>query len=107
MKRGRPEIGSKLNEDAEYVSERKPLVGPISASVPQVDDVDVTGKSFARPALACLKPKHFGKSEGLNPSIPRISGNICRPLEIDTGFMRARRLESETLCVQSLRVRGG
>jgi hypothetical protein len=41
MECGRPEVGSKLNKDAEYVSEREPLVRPVSAPVPEVDHVDL------------------------------------------------------------------
>jgi hypothetical protein len=107
MERGGPEVRSELNKDPEYVSEREPLVSPISASEPQVDHVDVARKSFAWTALARLKPKHFGESESLNPSIARVSGNIRRPLEIVGGFSRARRLSSETLRVQRLGMGGG
>ncbi len=107
MECGRPEVGSKLNENAEYVSEREPLVSPISASVPQVDHIDVPCQSFAWTALARLEPKHFGESESLNPPISGVSGDICRPLELGRGFLRARRLASKTLRVQSLGVGGG
>jgi hypothetical protein len=107
MERGRPEIGSKLNKDAEYVPEREPLVRPISASEPQVDHIDVACKCLAWTALMRLQPKHLGQSESLNPPISGISGDICRPLEFLGGFFRARRLASETLRVQSLGARCG
>ena len=107
MKGGRPDVSSELNKDAEYVSEREPLVSPISAPEPQVDHIDVACKGFAWTALARLKPKHLGESESLNPSISGVSGDIRRPLELGGGFLRARRVASETLRVQSLGMGGG
>ena len=107
MERGRPEVSSKLNKDTEHVSKREPLVSPISASEPEVDHIDVACKSFAWLALARLKPEHLSESEGLNPSISRFSGDICRPLQLGGSFLRARLLASQTLCVQSLGVGGG
>jgi hypothetical protein len=107
MECGRRQVGSKLSKDAEYVSEREPLVCPISASVPQVNDIDVPRKSFAGMALLSLKPKHFGESECLNPSIPGVSGDICRTLEFGSSFLRARGFPSQGSRIQRFGDGGG
>ena len=77
MERGRCEVCSKLNKDAEHVAERQPLVSPVSAAIPKVDHADVACQRFAWLALATLKPKYFGEREGLNPPVASVSGDIC------------------------------
>jgi hypothetical protein len=80
MERGCPEVSPKLNQDAEDVPKRKPLASPVPASIPKVDHVDVARKGFARSAVVCLEPEHFGERECLDPPVPSISGGIGRSL---------------------------
>ena len=102
MEGGRTEVGSQLYQDAEYVSEREPLIGPISATEPEVNNIDVARERFAWTALVRLKPKHFGESESLNPSVSGVSSDICRALKLGGSFFRVHRLASKSLGVQSL-----
>jgi hypothetical protein len=37
VERGRAEVGAKLEEDAEHVAQRQPLVRPVPSPVPKVD----------------------------------------------------------------------
>jgi hypothetical protein len=82
MEGGRTEVRSKLDKDAEDVSEREPLVRPISAPVPQVDDIDIAPQSFSCAALARFEPEHLGEGKGLDPSISDVPGDIRSPLEL-------------------------
>ena len=78
MERGRREVRSKLNKDAEHVTERQPLVCPVSAAIPKIDYVDIARQRFAWLTLATLKPKYLGECKGLNPPVAGVSGDICR-----------------------------
>ncbi len=79
VERGRCEISSGLNKDAEHVAEGQPLASPISTAIPKVDHVDVASKraSWLFPLLPLQAQKHFGESERLNPPVSGVPGDIC------------------------------
>ena len=51
------------------MTEREPLVRPVAAAVPRVDDGREAGERTRRIALARLEPQHLGEREGFDPAV--------------------------------------
>ena len=89
------EVRPELHEDAEHVPEREPLVGPVAAAVPEVDDVGVARERLAWPSLPGLEPQHLGERERLDPPVAGVARDVGRALEVRCRLDRVRRLERE------------
>ena len=95
VQRGRAEVVAQLHEDAEHVPQREPLVRPVAAPVPEVDDVGVAAR--ARRAGWPCRAWSQSTSVSANAWIHRLpaprarSAACCRCAAASTGSVRLER----------------